>query len=301
MRTLKKLLSLSDPPSAFRTTCNRHFCVISDCALQLCAGKVIRHTEAYTAFICERGTCDVRINEVPFHLTPQKLLFCQPGTRIESTHISDDYFCKGFYLSKRFFTELLNVPMGMWNVNRFLSSNPVVSLSETAQALFLQYYQMIERRISASGNDLRNNFVMRNLMQAFICEFHAAMEVSHIAEQPAFTSADNLYRSFLDLIFSTYPKPREVTWYADRLHVSPKYLSFICKSNCGETASQLIRRLVIEDVERMLGRPDKSIKEVAGELNFSTLSFFGKYVKKNFGLSPKLFRRGLIEAARVTN
>lgn len=160
---------------------------------------------------------------------------------------------------------------------------------------------MIESRISASGNDLRNNFVMRNLMQAFICEFHAAMEVSHIAEQPAFTSADNLYRSFLDLIFSTYPKPREVTWYADRLHVSPKYLSFICKSNCGETASQLIRRLVMEDVERMLGRPDKSIKEVAGELNFSTLSFFGKYVKKNFGLSPKLFRRGLIEAARVTN
>ena len=36
-------------------------------------------------------------------------------------------------------------------------------------------------------------------------------------------------------------------------------------------------------------------------MNFSTLSFFGKYVKKNFGLSPKLFRRGLIEAARVTN
>ena len=41
----------------------------------------------------------------------------------------------------------------------------------------------------------------------------------------------------------------------------------------------------------LLHRPDKSIKDIAFELDFPNLSFFGKYVKKHLGMSPKMYRQ----------
>lgn len=41
------------------------------------------------------------------------------------------------------------------------------------------------------------------------------------------------------------------------------------------------------DLEMLLKNPNKTIKEICNELNFGSLSFFGKYVKRLFGVSQK--------------
>lgn len=97
----------------------------------------------------------------------------------------------------------------------------------------------------------------------------------------------------MELLISSYPKERSVSYYANRLFVTSKYLSAVCKENSGETASDLITCYVMKDIVCLLKSPDKSIKEIANELNFATLSFFGKYVKRNLGLSPKEYREKL--------
>ena len=43
----------------------------------------------------------------------------------------------------------------------------------------------------------------------------------------------------------------------------------------------------------LLKNPNKTIKEICNELNFGSLSFFGKYVKRLFGVSPKEYRENL--------
>lgn len=78
--------------------------------------------------------------------------------------------------------------------------------------------------------------------------------------------------------------------YADRLCITPKYLSAVCKATTGKTASDIINRYVVEDIRRLLKQPGKSIKEIANELDFPNLSFFGKYVKKHLGTSPTQYR-----------
>ena len=109
----------------------------------------------------------------------------------------------------------------------------------------------------------------------------------------AFNSSNNLFNAFMELLISSYPKERSVSYYANRLFVTSKYLSAVCKENSGETASDLITCYVMKDIVCLLKSPDKSIKEIANELNFATLSFFGKYVKRNLGLSPKEYREKL--------
>ena len=73
--------------------------------------------------------------------------------------------------------------------------------------------------------------------------------------------------------------------------ITPKYLSAVCKEASGQTASELINQYVVKDIVYLLHQPDKSIKDIAFELDFPNLSFFGKYVKKHLGMSPKMYRK----------
>jgi hypothetical protein len=58
-------------------------------------------------------------------------------------------------------------------------------------------------------------------------------------------------------------------------------------------ASEIINRCIVDDVRRLLHNPNKSVKEISNELGFPNLSFFGKYVKRMLGMSPKAYRKSL--------
>lgn len=105
-----------------------------------------------------------------------------------------------------------------------------------------------------------------------------------------YTSGEFLLNKFIDLLETSYPKNREVSYYAEKLHVTPKFLSSICKASCGQTASRLIDKYVLKDIEYLMKQFSKTIKEIANELDFPSISFFGKYVKKHFGMSPRALR-----------
>ena len=79
--------------------------------------------------------------------------------------------------------------------------------------------------------------------------------------------------------------------YADELCITPKYLSVVCKNNSGKTASEWITEHLLEDIRYYLRQTDMSIKEVSHQLGFPNTSFFGKYVKEHFGMTPIQFRR----------
>ena len=99
-----------------------------------------------------------------------------------------------------------------------------------------------------------------------------------------------LFSKFLELLSANAPQEREVSFYAERLFVTPKYLSAVCKEVSGNTASAIISAYVMKEIERLLKFNKMSIKEIANELNFSSISFFGKYVRKRLGMSPKHYR-----------
>ena len=48
---------------------------------------------------------------------------------------------------------------------------------------------------------------------------------------------------------------------------------------------------MLEDIRDYLKSTDHSIKEICNILGFPNTSFFGKYVKAHFGLTPVQFRQ----------
>ena len=106
------------------------------------------------------------------------------------------------------------------------------------------------------------------------------------------SQSDVLFRNFLELLAEHEGRVRSVQEYADMLYVSPKYLSAVVKQSSGRTALALIHETTIHAIVRQLKYTDKPIKEISEEMGFPSLSFFGKFVKTQLGVSPKKFRRG---------
>ena len=98
------------------------------------------------------------------------------------------------------------------------------------------------------------------------------------------------FQRFLNLLSNTAVKHRPVEAYASELCISPKYLSAQCRKYSGKSASEWITEHVLEDIRYYLKQTDFSIKQICDRLGFPNSSFFGKYVKEHFGMTPIEFR-----------
>ena len=86
---------------------------------------------------------------------------------------------------------------------------------------------------------------------------------------------------------------REVQYYARQLHITAKYLNYICKQNSGVSASEWIQRYTKERLIVLLQNKHLNIAEIADEMTFSSRSFFTRYVKKVLGVTPSEYRNRL--------
>ncbi len=251
----------------------------------------------FVLVVCLKGHGSININGDNYEIAPHKMLICPPNIVIEKSTATLDFESRGIALSKKFVEQLASVSYGGgWDLFLFLSKNPVILLQDDEMDLFMQYYELLQSKISRP-ECRHQDLVMESLFRAFIIELLDLFERFVKVEPPSYTSAEMLFRKFLDILSSTYPRPRSVDAYADRLCVTPKYLSAVCKKTCGKTASELINQSIVSDIRRLLQNRGLSIKEVANELDFPNLSFFGKYVKRMLGMSPKAYRASMADNA----
>lgn len=249
-------------------------------------------SEWFVALLCIEGESTIYINNEMYSIHKNDILLCHPQTIFEHKITNLDFKYCGFCLSPEYVKQISLISSNSWNAILFIENNPIIALDENESSLFLQYYNLIRSKFETeSQHHLKQLIDM--LLQAFIYEFHDSMEKRIKIDPPQYNSANNLFISFLDILVNSYPKQRSVSYYAEKLFVTPKYLSAICKEISGETASDLITRYVKKDIENLLKQPNKTIKEIANELDFANLSFFGKYVKRIFGVSPKEYRENI--------
>jgi AraC-like DNA-binding protein len=84
---------------------------------------------------------------------------------------------------------------------------------------------------------------------------------------------------------------REVQYYADKLDITPKYLTLISRQTSGRSAAQWITYTVILNAKALLATSQLTIQQVSTKLNFPNPSFFGQYFLRHTGMTPKEYRR----------
>lgn len=95
---------------------------------------------------------------------------------------------------------------------------------------------------------------------------------------------------FIDLLAKLPKISRRVDFYADKLCLTPKYLTTLIREATGKSAKDWIDDFIISNAQFLLRHSDMSIQQIASELNFPNQSFFGKFFKEHTGYAPSELR-----------
>lgn len=234
--------------------------------------------------ICTSGFCRLKINLQEHEIEAPMLLALMPGQIIEPISHSPNFEGYAIMLSRRFI-DMLNLP-GWQQQYMMMYNNPLNKIDSEKLTAIRIFFAILYRAASNEENPFRLQ-VIENLIRVF---YYGGVHQFKPHDTATNSPKNSIVERFLNLVEEHYREERLIGFYADKLCITPKYLSKLVKENTGRSAGEWIENHVILEARAMLQSSDMTIQQVASSLNFPNQSFFGKYFKRATGLSPKQYR-----------
>ena len=243
--------------------------------------------------ICSQGKVQGTLNGQVIELHKNQVAIIPQNVMITDLMVSPDFVLKAMFFTNRILQSFLREKMSVWNDVVYLRRMHVITIEDDDLLFYSHFYEMLRLCFqNNNGNPFRTD-IIQALLRGAVLGLCGAMKQRMLNDDTSMDTrtANNHFQRFLDLLHSVEVKHRPVEWYASELCISAKYLSAICKKNSGKTANEWITEHVVEDIRYYLKQTDYSIKQICDQLGFPNPSFFGKYVKEHFGMTPIQFRQ----------
>lgn len=247
----------------------------------------------YGILIVRKGSLNILLNLISFTITKNEIIALTPQTVFHLQEYSEDLEVVALSFSTDFIFKntykILEIDSFNFLVNYHI---PKLKLTSKDVKLFVELFQLIKEK-NSNKSLLKEEIIVNTfglIMYYYASEFKKAYPTFEVKN----TRYEELTFRFLKLLNENFRQERTVQFYADILCVTPGHLSKILKEVSGKTTSQLINEIVVMEAKILLENPKLTISQVAQELQFSDQSFFGKFFKKNTGISPLSYKKSKI-------
>lgn len=284
----------------FRNYISAHY---SDSELSVCfnvgdlalANKSLS-LDAYLFLACIDGDISGEIDTSNYSLHTNDILVCRPNRQMSNIVCSDNFKCIAITVSQQMLLSTLSINERPYSSNIHFACYPVVSINDSDAERMRTYYTLLKAEASNNnGTRYRHEIVLSLAIATIHKMLHFIDKYLGINGNGQMKQSEILFGRFIELLSDSDLKQRTVHYYAEKLCITPKYLSVVCKRTSGKTASEWINEFVVKEIKKLLKHSSKSIKEISLDLDFPNLSFFGKYVKAHLGVSPTQYRKKLFE------
>ena len=231
--------------------------------------------------ICSQGEFRFEMDGSEYMISKDDVFVGYPNAIYNHFETTPDLRCRLLCLTKSLLQEMLYPNQGIWNKTLFLKKHYIFHLSDQEVIMQNCMNTVLVYNLKSNKTTFRKE-IIHSLVQCIIFELCRTLSTFIQTENTQETN-----QSASDV------KKKPLSEYADKLCVSTRYLTMVCREVSGRTAYEWICDYVQNDVRFYLLHTNLSIKEIAVKLGFCNLSFFGKYVRENLGKSPSEFRRHL--------
>lgn len=236
---------------------------------------------------CLQGSIEATVNLKEYQIKANDFVTLLPGSIIQIKKAEGNpRFYIMAYSSE--FIGRVNLLETTMEIIQTIRDNPVISLPDKMVELFCDYFALINK-VYDQNYLPRIPVFYKNILFTI---FYAIKEI--YKKQPwksvNLTRSQDICKRFERLVSTNYTKERGVPFYADKIGITVQHLSNTVKQETGMTVSDIINKFVIMDAKAQLKFTDLSIQEIAYSLNFANVSFFGKFFKRNVGMSPSQYR-----------
>lgn len=251
--------------------------------------KQLKYVNFYTIFVLIDGEAEIIINETNIRLAQQSVIrmtHTQNTEFVKCTDELDGYF---LFCETNFYNSIIDNDPNMQDVfqRNILDSYLYFDITEAKISELLGIISQVEKTISQPHLYKKEmlNFLV-HLAQMHINELidSASNELHDMKHK------ETIFKIFIHLASNNFKKERQVNFYADRMNITPTYLSRIVREVSGNTVCGYLQSFLYSEACKMLKMTDKTIGEISLELKFNDQSAFTKFFKQKSGMSPKAYR-----------
>lgn len=254
--------------------------------------------DGYILFFLRKGHFSLDVNLNTYDIHENSLLVVVPGNIVKLSAYKEDHIgdaellfalvSKEFLSSIRFdFNKVFQDTIRMWK-------NPCITLQGEELELAEDYFRLTRKVLSSRQTNKKE--ILGSLLTSFT---YVTLDVwtrqlASASSEESQTSArvNQVFERFIELVTEHHNQERGMAFYADKLCLTPKYLSKLVKLSSGRSAPDWIDSFVILEAKNLLKYSDKPIKEIVYLLNFPNQSVFYKFFKAHTGMTPSEYRKG---------
>lgn len=238
--------------------------------------------------LCMGGELEASVNLNRITVRANDFVTIMPGSILQIHSVNGEpilYF--GGFSSK--YIEQANLNHSAINTLFIPPGRPIISLKPEGAKLLEEYFLFLIK-LYAFFNEAARKGITPHLYNNIHTGIAAMYNNRTQNSKECLSKSESICKNFTQLVIQNYMQTRSVAWYAEKLEITPTHLCTTVKKVTGNTCIEIISRMVIMDAKSQLKSTNLSVQEIADSLNFTNMSFFGKYFKRYTGMSPLNYR-----------
>ncbi len=246
--------------------------------------------DALLIALCTEGTGKIGIDLREYEIKKDTLIVIQPKNYIYISDYSEDFKCSAIACSSHVVEDVLPKLTDILPLLIHHRTEPVSYLSESDATSISIFYDFLRQKLRGPKTPFLKQKVMC-MLQAALYEMMDINLSNSTGIETQRTRKEEIMAKFILAVSEHFREERQVSYYANKLFITPKHLSSVVKEISGRTAGDWIENYVVMEAKVLLKTTDMTIQEIAVYLNFANQSFFGKYFKHHTGMSPTAYRK----------
>lgn len=261
------------------TTLNNNLRVLSEVHRLVCDSMLC---------CCIDGELTLQINGRAF--TIQSGMFCilKRGNTWQVSHYSDDLNIVCVLSQSNDYIAQVNNTLLLLDFKFRIDENPCYKLQGTVFNELITLFHLMKEVIRRDIAMLKKEIIQNYLCLIFCTILSETVENIYGTHSNKY--ANEVLRKFIILLGEYCKKERKLSFYAEQLFVSTKYLSVLIQKASGRSARQWIIDFVIAESKRLLQDNNSSVLEICYKMNFPNQSFFTKFFRKYTGQTPTEYK-----------
>lgn len=249
------------------------------------------HADMTVAIIIREGFLKININMSDYEAAAPCMVIVMPGQTFKVTELPENMEGDTIIMSDRFSKELFNGYQTFSQLRKTIEFRPVVCLDGIEDA-FSIYLRLLENLIKSPVVEAYKLEAARHLTLSM---FYSTVFYLHdIGEVKPADRRSKILDRFEKELKLNYKKEREVSFYAEKLSITPKYLSSVILQQTGKSALKVINEYVVNECQALLLSTDLSLQQISDRLNFPSQAVFSKFFKRMTGMSPRGYRNRIL-------